>query len=401
MTSDPPSRDSFTLRATSWLRSHAGRGLFGVIMLWAVHAYAVYVLANAISHDPGQALWPNWRQDLHGWVTDVNAVPPVARFDSVWYYSIATDGYPGTQGLAVYNAGFLPLYGLLMRWVGAGLGMEPYLAGVWISRIATLVGLILLYLYALRRPELKATPWAPVAALLFFPTGYLLVSVYAEALFFACLMATFYFAERRWFLAAFVAAFFAGLTRAHVLALIPAMFVLGVIKFREKRSVAVALPMLGGITAILSLGYYFKRVANDPLLYVHRKAFFGSATGGPLVTIATTRATIRDALERGTLGATYTLLEFPCAVILSVAALYCVWKKHWAEAVLLAGTVGLNMMAGSLWGLPRYSIVMFPLFLLIGRLAKRPLVFSAYMVVGALTQALLLANYVNFRAPAP
>ena len=60
-----------------------------------------------------------------------------ARWDTFFYYSIATRGYNWNPALFTYqNVVFFPLYPLLMRWGGAIIGGYPMLAGLLISLAA-------------------------------------------------------------------------------------------------------------------------------------------------------------------------------------------------------------------------------------------------------------------------
>src|SRR5947209_197985 len=82
---------------------------------------------------------------------------PAARWDSVWYLTIAHDGYGAPQ-----RAAFFPLYPLLVRAGGRGLG-SPLIAGVLIAMACFVVGLAVLH--ELTRLELGGDParWTVVA----------------------------------------------------------------------------------------------------------------------------------------------------------------------------------------------------------------------------------------------
>src|SRR3954454_17821622 len=68
---------------------------------------------------------------------------PLARWDSVWYLTIAHSGYGGTA-----RAAFFPLYPLLVRGVGTALGGSHaalLIAAYLVSLTAFLAALVLLY----------------------------------------------------------------------------------------------------------------------------------------------------------------------------------------------------------------------------------------------------------------
>jgi len=244
-----------------------------------------------------------------------------------------------------------------------------------------------------------------VVALLAFPSAYLLVSVYAEATFLALALAAWMLAQRRWYVLAAVPAFLAGITRMHAVALAPGLFVLGLTQWwperRRPAALAAFVPAVGVTAGLGALAGYFQHVAHDPLLYFHRKVFFGSVTGGPSVAWTSSLRNFRDALDLHTFGAMYTLLEIPCALVLVIAAGALASVRRYGEAVYLLCGLGLSLAAGSLWGIPRYALFLFPLFLLAIRPSRRPAMWHGYLVASVLIQACLLVNYVSLRPPAP
>lgn len=104
---------------------------------------------------------------------------PFARWDSVWYLTIAKIGY----GHQAARSAFFPLYPLMMRGLGVLTGSD-LVAGVLISLIAFGVALVLVYrLVAL---ELGAELARLVVLLIAFcPMAYFFSAVYSESLFLA------------------------------------------------------------------------------------------------------------------------------------------------------------------------------------------------------------------------
>jgi hypothetical protein len=106
-------------------------------------------------------------------------VAPFARWDSVWYLSIAQHGY----GHSVSNTAFFPLYPLVVSLIGAVIGSD-LLAGVIISLTAFAMGLTLLRRLALLDldPELADLT---LMLLAFCPMAYFFSAVYSESLYLA------------------------------------------------------------------------------------------------------------------------------------------------------------------------------------------------------------------------
>jgi hypothetical protein len=106
-------------------------------------------------------------------------VSPFARWDSVWYLTIAHSGY----GHELARTEFFPLYPLLMRWVGVVLRSD-LVAGIVISCLAFGVALVLLYRLAALELGAQAAR-ACVLLLAFSPMAWAFSAVYTESLFLA------------------------------------------------------------------------------------------------------------------------------------------------------------------------------------------------------------------------
>jgi hypothetical protein len=104
---------------------------------------------------------------------------PLARWDSVWYLSIAQGGY--AHQLA--RTAFFPLYPLILRGLGLVIGSD-LIAAVAISLVSFGVGLALLYRLAcaeLGRDRAELT----VLLIAFCPVAYFFSAVYTESLYLA------------------------------------------------------------------------------------------------------------------------------------------------------------------------------------------------------------------------
>lgn len=120
----------------------------------------------------------------------------LARWDSYYYYTIATDGYSWDPAVfRHYNVVFFPLYPMLMRWGGAALGGRPLLAGLIVSLIAFAGALVLLY--RLARLELGDDyAWRVILLISTFPYALYYSAVYTESLFLLLSVGAFYAMRR-------------------------------------------------------------------------------------------------------------------------------------------------------------------------------------------------------------
>jgi hypothetical protein len=121
---------------------------------------------------------------------------PLARWDSVWYLTIAKSGYAGN----VERMAFFPLYPLLVRLVGF-VTRSDLVAGVLISLVALALALRLLQLLVnLDFPQEVGRTTVMLVA--FCPMAVFLSAVYTESLFLALSIGSIYAARReRWFIA--------------------------------------------------------------------------------------------------------------------------------------------------------------------------------------------------------
>jgi hypothetical protein len=169
-------------------------GVFGVLQIGAASG-------ASSSYDPASLTAP-----FHSFFANV-AVAPLARWDSVWYLTIARHGYGGDQN----RMAFFPLYPLAIHVLGWIAGSE-LVAGVLISLAAFAIGLILLRrLVALDFPAEVAE--ATVLLVAFCPMAFFYSAVYTESLFLALSVGAVYAARReRWWLAG-VLGFLAAMSR--------------------------------------------------------------------------------------------------------------------------------------------------------------------------------------------
>ena len=150
---------------------------------------------------------PGWRSyDPVGLTAPFGYLPnllvaPVARWDSVWYLMIAKGGY----GHQLARAAFFPLYPLLMHVLGLATGSD-LLAGALISLAAFAAALVTLHRLAaieLGRERAELT----VMLVAFCPVSFFLTAVYGESLFLALSAGAILRARRgRWASAAVLAA---------------------------------------------------------------------------------------------------------------------------------------------------------------------------------------------------
>jgi mannosyltransferase PIG-V len=146
---------------------------------------------------------------------------PAARWDSVWYLSIAQDGYGHADG-DVAKAAFYPLYPLLTKV--AGWIVQSALIGGLLVSLACFLGALVL-LRRLAEIELgERDAHGTVLLVAFFPTAFFFSAVYAESLFLLLSVATLLAARQgRWAWAGALGALAAMTRNSGVVLLLPAL----------------------------------------------------------------------------------------------------------------------------------------------------------------------------------
>ena len=198
----PAERSWYAVRTFLWTRA----------AIWALALFAALLPTHARLEREGAS---PLLHDL-GWPIDL-----WARWDSVWYLTIADQGYHG----AAETLAFWPLYPALVAAVGAVFGGHDLTAGVLISLASLLGSMVLLERLGVR---LVGGPSArrAVLYLALFPTAFFFGAVYSESLYLLFALAAFLLAERGRFLPAGVVCGLAILTRVAGVALLPALAII-------------------------------------------------------------------------------------------------------------------------------------------------------------------------------
>ena len=209
----------------------------------------------------------------------------LARWDTFFYYTIATDGYSWDAAVfRHYNVVFFPLYPMLMRWGGAALGGHPLLAGLIVSLTAFAGALVLLYRLALL--ELGDDhAWRVILLISTFPYALYFSAVYTESLFLLLSVGAFYAMRRGRLGWAAVCGLAAGLTRPNGFWLALPLALLAVWppdRDRQRSSPRrpISLPLALLVACVPAIGVtifssYLQLRFGDALAWVHGQAAWG------------------------------------------------------------------------------------------------------------------------------
>lgn len=168
---------------------------------------------------------------------------PLARWDSVWYLAIAHGGYDHEPA----RTAFFPLYPMVMRGLGTVIGSD-LVAGVVISLASFALGLVLLHkLVTLELGERQAR--ATVMLLAFCPVAYFFSAVYSESLYLALSVGAIYEARvGRWPSAGLLGGIAAASRNSGIVLIVP-LALLYLYGPREDRPAPGPSPNVGGFRA--------------------------------------------------------------------------------------------------------------------------------------------------------
>ncbi|MGC1379601.1 MAG: mannosyltransferase family protein [Candidatus Baltobacteraceae bacterium] len=286
------------------------------------------------------------------------------RWDAVHYLNIATQGYQGT------DMAFFPLFPALIRIVGPLAG-NHLIAGLLISNASFFFGL--LYLYKLLEREYdRAVARRAIFYVSIFPTAVYFTAVYTESLFFMLTVASFYYMRgRRWWLAG-ILGFFAALTRVEgILLVVP--FVIEwfaqerPIDLRALRDLVPALLIPLGL--VLFMGYLWVLRA-DPLYFSHVQIHWNRSLAPPWVSLVNAFEKIAHATGSQLVANQSLEIGF---TLLMIGVLLGGWHTLRPSYIAyMALSILVPMSTSNLMSMPRFALVLFPMFAILARWGQRP-----------------------------
>ncbi len=311
-----------------------------------------------------------------------------ANMDGRHFVKIATLGYSGT------NFAYFPLYPLLINLVTRA-GLTPILSGIFVSLLATaLAAYYLLKLIDLDKHKVSKTE--ALLLLFLFPFGFILNSVYADALFLFLTTASFYYARKGKWLTAGVLALLASLTRLSGLALLPALIVEWWLQKKpsKKAMIAPVLSFVGFATysAFLQITQGNWRLFQSSMsAWKQEKIVF-------ITRVFYRYLKIFFKVSRSLLVYWIAILEFASFILYSILSVF-VWKKVRASyGVFMIVSLSLVTFTGTFAGTPRYLIHLFPAFIGLALLLKnypwlRLIYYPVTLVLGILITAFFVQGY--------
>ncbi len=326
-----------------------------------------------------------------------------ARFDSGWYFNVASEGYR-YQPDQISNLAFFPLYPMAMRAGGTLLGgpsYRMYFAGILISWVAFVAAMVMLYRLARLDLDERAAERAVVYTAI-FPFAFFFGMVYTESVFLLLTVSAFYaFRTQRWGLGALAGAL-SSATRVNGLFTAVPLAYIGLRDahpdWRQQVRAAAAAGAVG--LGIAAYSAYVYAVSGSPLewMYSIRRWDYdvGAAPWQPL--IALLRQLVRRPYDFLTVepNGPYDTLNGVTAMVF-VAAIPFVWRRLGAAyGSFMLMNLWMPLSSGAFVGLGRYCSVLFPFFIWLA-MFRSPVVHQVVVIGFAMFYALCLALFVNLQ----
>lgn len=335
---------------------------------------------------------------FRGWTASTSAAQGwglvgagLERFDALWYLAIAADGYPvGTAGVP-QAAAFFPGYPVAVGMLGRVLAGAYLLAANVLSFAATVAGLAGIRRLADRCGLDAAAARRACVLAAVFPTAFFLLAPYSEGLFLATSTWALVGArERRWGLAG-ATALVAGLTRNVGVLLVLPLAVEAVLAWRagdraRRRTAGAAVAVLAaplGTALFLLAGWGWWQ---DPLAPVRVQGGWQRELTWPWETLD---AAVRFAV--GSPGAYATGYHAADLLVVAPVLAAVVWLilRGPAASLALYGLAHavvwlvLPFPARPLMSVPRFAVVVAPVFLAFAVWTRRPAVETGWMAASA------------------
>lgn len=303
---------------------------------------------------------------------------PWANFDGVHYLSIAGVGY-------TTEARFFPLFPLLIRFISnifssnQAFGLGQFIVGFLIANVSFFLALIILYKLVQLDFSAKIAKLSMIF-LLIFPSAFFFGSIYSESLFLLLLLLSFYFMrQRKWLVASFFATFLT-ITRPVGIVIIPVLIfefvtqekIIGILRRWDRKKLfkifIKSIPLYFTLVGIVFFAWFNLQKWGNAFYFFHSQGEVGS--GRSVAKIILFPQTL---FRYGKILTNLPLSQFEWWIalleilvfIFAIVLLYSSWKRGTQTSYLIFAILSFLIPAssGTFSALPRYIIVIFPIFM--------------------------------------
>ncbi|MBD3250108.1 MAG: hypothetical protein GF381_00870 [Candidatus Pacebacteria bacterium] len=324
-----------------------------------------------------------------------------ANFDGVHYLTIVDKGYKGTGLIQA----FFPVYPVLTRWLNkliklsglaefTGWTGSTIISGLLISNLFFVLALILGYLLIERYHDRKIA-FVSVLIMLFWPTSFFFGALYTESLFLSLVFASFLIIglEKNT-----ISAVLGGLSSGVRLigaALFPALSL--ELWLQGKKKLFSYLPLILSLAGLVGFMIYLQQTFNDPFYFFNVQSEFGAGRQESIILLPQVfYRSFKILLTARPFNWKY--FSYVQDLVFSLIGLFGLvigWfriRRSW----ILFGAISflLPTLTGTLSSMPRYLLVVFPVFVWLATLLqKKKKYLICYLIISLI---LLIINTALF-----
>ena len=304
-----------------------------------------------------------------------NGIPSIwswGGFDGIHYLTISESGY-----VADFTQAFFPFFPWVIGIFSKYLSLNSLYSALLVGNLSLLAATCLFWL--LLRIDFKAGQSRQIIlSLLFFPTAFFFGAVYGESFFLSLVFGSFLAArKKKWLLAGIIGAMATG-TRFVGIFLIPALAVEYWLQLKESgQSIKQVkftsiIPVLS--ICLVSLGLiaymiYSKQHFNDALKFIHSQPAFGASRSDKIILLYQVfwrYVKMSVTVDFFSLLYYRISMEMLSAVIFLALGLISFKKTRLSYAIFGFLSFLTPTLTGTFSSMPRYILVMFPVFIMIG-----------------------------------
>lgn len=304
-----------------------------------------------------------------------------SNWDGNHFLGIAQKGYSLDSRYA-----FFPLYPILINFLNK-ITNNFFLAAILISIVSFFLGLHLLYALISKDLDKKIAEKA-VLALIFFPTSFYFLTVYSESLFFLLAVATFYFLRSNKIFFATVAALLASATRLAGVAVVFALIAHVYSSSGIKSKWFALLSPLGFIAYCV----FLYNQTSDPFYFITAEKNWQRSLSFPWVGFWETLKNLT------TPGFITTYFNSVLDLLFAIFGVGLVIRSFrflpLSYSLYSLVSIILPLITGTLLSMPRFLLVIFPVFILIG-LTKNRFISLVYQVISLMLLSIFTVLFIN------
>jgi Gpi18-like mannosyltransferase len=323
------------------------------------------------------------------------------HFDSIVYVQLAAHGYSNLSETV-----FFPLWPVLMHLLGVLFGASIigyYIAGLVLANVFFYLALLVFYILLQKESFDQDTIKRAVFYLIFSPCSIFFFIGYTESLFLMLCLIVFLALQQERFWLAGLCGFFAVLTRSQGILLVIPFLIVAYLWFRSRTTTWSERLHAGGSLLLLPLGVvtfviYLWLVWKDPLAFSTQEAIsWHRVLTFPLISLV---EGIQALLHPSTL-VLFLLNLVDIGSVLGVLTILIIgWRHiplHYSTFSLVMILFSLSYPQGNnvepLTAIPRYLLVVFPVFLILAVWGKR---YNANQLITICSLVLFTLNIVLF-----